>query len=456
MTMLRCVVLQKEITNHPKFSMSTLREESHQPVRRTKLANGTIVLTEHMLGLRSATIGVWVRRGSRHETPALNGICHFIEHAVFKGTRRRTALDIAIESDRLGGHFDAYTTQEMTGFALKVVDAALPQAFDLLADMLLAPRFDADDLAREQKVIIEEIKMVEDSPEELLGELFNSAYFPEHPLGLPIEGTPETVATFDRTTTANFHAHAYAPRNLVIAAAGNVQHEQLLELCERAFVAAATPTALDQQHSQETPLVPPRAAAPLFVQHKPELEQAHLILATPWPSARDEDRYAASLLASVLGGGTSSRLWQAIREERGLAYSVGAAASGYHDTGVFHIYAGTSPEQADEVLDLALAELRRVLREPIGAEELQLVKDQAVASILLNLESTSARAGTLARQEMTHGRRITPDEIIRRLEAVTAADLQRVARARFQTESLAFGALGDLDGFMVDRERLEI
>ncbi len=167
MTMLRCVVLQKEITNHPKFSMSTLREESHQPVRRTKLANGAIVLTEHMPGLRSATIGVWVRRGSRHETPALNGICHFIEHAVFKGTRRRTALDIAIESDRLGGHFDAYTTQEMTGFALKVVDAALPQAFDLLADMLLAPRFDADDLAREQKVIIEEIKMVEDSPEEL-------------------------------------------------------------------------------------------------------------------------------------------------------------------------------------------------------------------------------------------------------------------------------------------------
>ncbi|MDT7604674.1 MAG: hypothetical protein QOF61_2671, partial [Acidobacteriota bacterium] len=200
----------------------------------------------------------------------------------------------------------------------------------------------------------------------------------------------------------------------------------------------------------------PRPAAPIFVQRKKELEQAHLLLATPWSTARDEDRYAASLLGSVIGGGTSSRLWQSIREDRGLAYSVGAAASTFTDVGIFHIYAGTSPEQVDEVLELALAELRRAVSETVGDDELQLAKDQATASILLGLESTSARAGTLARQEIVHGRRLVPEEVIRRIEAVTPADLQRVARLRFTTEQIAFGALGDLNGFKVDRARLEI
>src|SRR5919202_4318666 len=167
-------------------------------VQATRLPNGVTVLSEHMPGLRSVTVGIWVRRGSRHETEALNGICHFIEHAVFKGTERRTALDIAVESDRLGGHLDAFTSQEMTGFTMKVVDTALPQAFDLIADMLAHPRFIEEDLEREKRVIIEEMKMVEDTPDELLGELFNAAYFPDHPLGRPIEGTEETVSTFNR------------------------------------------------------------------------------------------------------------------------------------------------------------------------------------------------------------------------------------------------------------------
>lgn len=430
-----------------------------EAILSTKLPSGATILTEHMPGLRSATVGIWIKRGSRHETPDFNGICHFIEHAVFKGTARRTVLDIAVESDRLGGNFDAYTSHEMTGFALKVVDRALPQAFDLLSDMLLSPRFDQTELEREQKVIIEEMKMVEDSPEEFLGELFHAAYYPDHALGRPIEGTPETVSSFDRARTAEFHRTAYQPQNFVIAAAGNVSHAELVELAERAFAAQATPTTPGQHSSQEEPgasSLPPRPAAPILIQRKRELEQAHLILATPWPSARDEDRYAASLLGSVIGGGTSSRLWQSVREERGLAYSVGAAAHGFTDSGMFQIYAGTSPAQLDEVLDLALAELRRVVREPVGADELQLAKDQAVASILLGLESTSARAGSLARQEITHGRRITPDEIIARLEAVTPEDMQRVARARFTSDTLALGALGNLNGFRVERSRLEI
>jgi predicted Zn-dependent peptidase len=322
--------------------------------------------------------------------------------------------------------------------------------------MLLSPRFDQTELEREQKVIIEEMKMVEDSPEEFLGELFHAAYYPDHALGRPIEGTPETVSSFDNARTAAFHRTAYQSRNFVIAAAGNVSHAELVELAERAFAQQATPTTPGQHSSQEEPGAPPRPAAPILIQRKRELEQAHLILATPWPSARDEDRYAASLLGSVIGGGTSSRLWQSVREERGLAYSVGAAAHGFTDTGLFQIYAGTSPAQLDEVLTLALAELRRVVREPVSHEELQLAKDQAVASILLGLESTSARAGSLARQEITHGRRISPDEIIARLEAVTPEDMQRVARARFTSDTLALGALGNLNGFKVERSRLEI
>jgi predicted Zn-dependent peptidase len=428
-------------------------------VRITRLPNGAAVLTEHMPNLRSATVGVWIRRGSRHERAEVNGICHFIEHAVFKGTRRRSALDIAVESDRLGGNFDAYTTHELTGFSLKVVDTALPQAFDLLADMLLSPRFDAEDLEREQRVIIEEMKMVEDTPEEFLTELFSAAFYPEHPLGRPIEGTAATVLTFDRERTVRHHRAAYAPQNLVIAAAGNVNHDQMVELAESAFAAAASHAETTHAHtSADDPAGggEPRPAAPILLERKKELEQAHLLIAAPWPSARDQDRYAASLLASVIGGSTSSRLWQSVREERGLAYSVGAAGSGFTDTGVLHLYAGTSPEQLDEVLDLSLAEMRRAAREAVSEDELRLAKDQSISSILLGLESTSARAGTLARQEIVHGRRTAPEEIIRRIEAATPDDLLRVAREHLTTERIAVGALGDLNGFKVERSRLEI
>ena len=423
-------------------------------IQSTRLANGLTVLTEHMPGLRSVSVGIWARRGSRHEQPELNGICHFIEHAVFKGTARRSALDIAVESDRLGGHLDAFTTHEVTGFTMKVTDAGLPHAFDLLSDMLAHPRFDPEDLQREQKVILEEMKMVEDTPDEFLGELFNAAYFPDQPLGRPIEGTAETVTSFDAARTAGFHASEFGPRNLVVAAAGNVEHARLVEMAERAFPESEPPQAASPNGKAQSP--EPRPSSPILIERKKELEQAHLIIAAPWPSARDEDRFAASLLANVIGGGTSSRLWQAIREERGLAYSVGAGASAFSDIGVFSIYAGTSPEQLDEVLDLSLAELRRVVREEAPEEELRLVKDQAVSSILLGLESSSVRAGALARQEIIHGRRISPDEVISRLEAVTVEDLRRIARQYFTSEGLALAALGDLNGFRVDRSRLEI
>lgn len=424
-------------------------------VHSTKLPNGITVLSEHMPGLRSVTAGIWVRRGSRHESARLNGICHFIEHSVFKGTERRSARDIAIESDRLGGQFDAYTTHEMTGFALKVADSGLGEAFDLISDIVSQPKFDQKDLEREQKVVLEEMKMVEDTPDELLGELFNAAYFPDHPLGRPIEGTEATVSSFDHATTSAFHASEFSPRNLVVAAAGNVQHSQLVEMVERGFAQRAGSTNGGSAPQPETNSVP-LPAAPILIEQKKELEQAHLIIAAPWPTARSEDRYAASLLASVIGGGTSSRLWQRIREERGLAYSVGAGGSTFSDVGVFTIYAGTSPEHLDEVLDLSLEELRRVVNESISSAELKLAKDQAVSSILLGLESSSSRASSLARQEIIHQRRISPDEVVKRIEAVDCDEMQQLARTFFTSENLALGALGNLNGFHVDRSRLEI
>ena len=260
------MLLTAKVITNPSKNFASKFHQMTEAILSTKLSCGATVLTEHMPGLRSATVGIWIKRGSRHETPDFNGICHFIEHAVFKGTERRSVMDIAVESDRLGGNFDAYTSHEMTGFALKVVDRAVPQAFDLLSDMLLSPRFDERELEREQKVIIEEMKMVEDSPEEYLGELFHAAYFPDHALGRPIEGTPETVSSFDRARTIEFHRAAYYPRNFVIAAAGNVSHAELVELAERAFAArAASPGEHSSQHSSgagEHAGAPPRAAAP--------------------------------------------------------------------------------------------------------------------------------------------------------------------------------------------------
>ncbi|HWF90595.1 MAG TPA: pitrilysin family protein [Pyrinomonadaceae bacterium] len=422
-------------------------------VQATKLPNGIAVLTEHMPGLRSVTAGIWVRRGSRHESAELNGICHFIEHAVFKGTQHRSARDIAIETDRLGGNLDAYTTHEMTGFTTKVADTALPQAIDLLADLVSHPRFEQEDLEREQKVILEEMKMVEDTPDELLGELFNAAYFPNQPLGRPIEGTRETVPTFDHKTTVGYHAREFNYNNLVVAAAGNVHHARLVELVGAAFDGCESGAGVRPQGLEPGK---PRPAAPILIEQKSELEQAHLVVATPWPHATSPDRYAASLLASVIGGGTSSRLWQEIREERGLAYSVGAAGSAFSDIGVFNIYAGTSPEYLDEVLELSLNELREVVRNCVTEEELRIAKDQAISSILLGLESSSARAGTLARQEIIHGRRISPDEVIEKIRKTTVEELQEVARTYFQTETVALGVLGNLNGFHADRSRLEI
>jgi predicted Zn-dependent peptidase len=419
-------------------------------IQTTRFENGLIILTDKMPDVRSVTLGFFFNKGSRHEPNELNGISHFIEHAVFKGTSKRTALEIAIETDRLGGNLDAFTMHEETGFAIKVVDNQLEKAFDLLADMLTNPRFEEKELKREQKVIIEEIKMTDDSPEDILGEIFNEQLFVNHPLGLSIAGTPKTVKTFNREVTQKFHAEVFNASNLIIAAAGNLEHNQIVELAEKFF------NAKTKAQKPKTKNQKPTISAPIIIKKNKNLEQAHLIIATPFVDAKSEQRYAADILANALGGGTSSRLWQKIREEKGLAYSVGASAAMYQDCGVFQIYAGTSPKQTEEVLDISIKELRKIVRDGITTEELELVKAQSVASILLGLEDSSVRAGTLARLEMVHGRQISIEETLEKIEAVRLEEVQELAREFFQTEKIAFGALGNLNGLNIKRERLEI
>lgn len=408
-----------------------------------------------MPGVRSATLGFFFRIGSRHEPSELNGISHFIEHAVFKGTSRRSALDIAIEQDRLGGNLDAFTTHEETGFAIKVIDDQLPRAFDLIADMLVNPRFDEADLESEQRVIIEEMKMIDDSPEEYLGDIFSEAFFAGHPLGLSIAGTPETVKSFDHETTRSYHESVFNASNLVIAAAGNVDHKQILELASSVLSPGFSRLSSDDLLKAGS-TTPPETSAPFIVKSRPDLEQAHMIIATPFVGATDKRRYAADLLANIIGGGTSSRLWQKVREERGLAYSVGASASMYQDCGIFSISAATSPEQVGEVVDLSIAEMRDVVKNGVTADELDLVKQQTRASILLSLEDSASRAAAVAQSEMVYGRQISVEETLAAVEAVTADEVRSIAVEYFRSGSVAFATLGDLDEGCIGRDSLTI
>ncbi len=421
-------------------------------IQTSRLANDLTILTEKMPDVRSATLGFWLKTGSRNEPKNLNGICHFIEHAVFKGTKRRGALDIAMETDRLGGNLDAFTSHETTGFMIKVVDEKISEAFDLIADMITSPRFEEKELKRERKVIFEEMKMVEDAPEELLSELFLRDFFPAHALGLPIEGTRKTVKTFDRKTVAEFHAENYLPQNIVIACAGNVEHQQIVNLTEKFFNSANSAFSVEQS------ALPPKPsfAAPILLKNKSNLEQAHLIIAAPWIAANDERRYAGSLLTSILGDGNSSRLWQNVREKRGLAYSVGASVSTFEDCGVFSIYAGTSPEKLGEVVDLSIREIRLIKQKGVSAEELNLAKEQTVSAILLGLESTSVRADALATSEIVFGRQISVEETLEKIENVSAEQVREIAGEFFHTDKIALAALGSLNGLRIDRARLDV
>jgi predicted Zn-dependent peptidase len=416
-------------------------------LRRTELPNGLIVLTERMEHLHSVAMGVWVKSGSRCESAEVNGISHFVEHMLFKGTRSRSAQHIAREMDSIGGNLDAFTSKETICFNVKSLSDHVPIALDVLTDMVLNPTFAVPDIERERGVILEEIKIDEDNPDVLVHELFTQSFWKGHPLGSPILGTTETVRRLGQQQLFGYHGDRFHGGNMVFSAAGNLDHDQFVEAVAGKFSALPSGEALSE-------LSAPEPSARIILRNKKALEQVQICLGVPAPPVADDSRYATSILNTVLGGGMSSRLFQNIREERGLAYSVYSDMSPYRDTGNFCVYAGTSAGKALEVVDLILAEFRNLKESPINDEELTRAKDQLRGNILLSLESSNARMANLARQEMYFHQFFSADEIIARINEVSAEQVQAMAQRLFEPERIAVTLLGRLDGVKLGRARL--
>ncbi len=423
----------------------------NQPVRdiqQAELPNGLVIVTEKMPHVRSVSAGIWLATGSRAETPARNGIAHFIEHMVFKGTRKRTAEEIAQSVDSVGGMLDAFTGKEMTCFNAKVLDEHLPVAVDVLSDLVLHPRFDAEDIAKEKQVVLEEIKMEEDNPEYLIHELFTQNFWRGHPLGRPILGTPESVSDFSKGAVSECFGEWYAPNRVVITAAGNLEHARLVDLVAQEFGGAARSSAAVKS-------APPENRACVEQRDKKELEQVHIVLGVPSYPLAHERRYAASLLNVILGGGMSSRLFQNIRERQGLAYAIESDLSPYTDSGVLSVYAGTSRESAEKLIRSVCDEFRSVRADGVSAEELRRAKDHLKGSMMLSLESTSSRMSNLARQAMYLHRFISLDEMLSSIEAVTREEVHIIARDFFEPDRITLTVLGSLNGFRATRDLLQ-
>lgn len=415
---------------------------------RDVLPNGIRLLTERMPHVRSVSIGVWLARGSRHEPQAQSGIAHFVEHMLFKGTATRSAEDIAQEIDSIGGQMDAFTAKEYASYYIKVLDEHLPLAVEVLADIVMRPAFRREDIEREKKVVLEEIKMVEDTPDDLVHELFTEQFWADHPLGRPILGTKETVEALTADALRTYFTRTYSAPNLIIAATGNIEHEAVKALVSRMF---------EEVPTQGDPLsdAPPDTSSTIIIRNK-DLEQSHVCLGTPGYRQDHDARYASYVLNTILGGSMSSRLFQNVREKRGLAYSVFSGLSAYRDAGSMTIYAGCANEAVGELIDVVIAELRRIKQEPPPASELQRAKDHLKGSLMLNLESTSSRMSQLARQEIYFDRQCDLDETLQGVERVTGADVERVAHELFADGSLAATVLGKVEGLNLSPERLAL
>jgi predicted Zn-dependent peptidase len=401
-----------------------------------------------MTQVRSISIGVWLTRGSRHESAERGGIAHFVEHMLFKGTGTRTAEDIAQAIDSIGGQLDAFTAKEYASYYIKVLDEHLPLAIDILSDIVRNPAFSPDDIEREKKVVLEEIKMVEDTPDDLVHELFTQGFWENHPLGRPILGTKETVESFNAELLRDYFKNVYTAKNLIVSAVGNLEHERVRELVEEKFGSLIQPgePARDQA---------PRVVPKILVRNK-ELEQSHLCLGVGSYPQNHDDRYSSYVLNTLLGGSMSSRLFQNVREKRGLAYAVFSGLSAYRDAGSFTVYAGCSNEAVGEVIDLIVEELRGVKQTAVPEAELQRSKDHLKGSLMLSLENTASRMSHLARQEIYFDRQFGLDETLQGIEQVTTRDVQRVATDLFQNGSLAATVLGNVNGLHIPRERLEL
>ena len=417
-------------------------------IEATTLKNGVRVISEEMPHVRSVSLGIWIKTGSRRETPTENGISHFIEHMLFKGTKNRSAEDIARSVDSIGGGLDAFTAKEMVSYNTKVLDEHLPLAFDVLADMVRNPLFREADIEKEKGVILEELKMEVDNPEYLLHDIFSSNFYKDHPLGKPIIGTKDTVRAFDRAMVDDYYQRYYSPSNILITAAGNLNHEKLVDLARQYFEDLRVNGTLP-------PDVAPVPHARLVFRDKKSLEQTHLYMGVPAYPFSHEMRFACYALNTILGGGMSSRLFQNIREKQGLAYAVYSELAMYHDTGCMAIYAGTAVETAGQVIQSIVKELREIKENLVPAEELRRAKDNLKGSFMLGLESTSSRMSNLARQELHFKRFFSLDEMIEKIEAVTAEQIRDIAGEFFNSKNITLAVLGNLGDFRIKREELD-
>src|SRR5581483_3433654 len=421
--------------------------DADRNIRRAVLPNGLTVITEEMKHIRSISIGIWMKTGSRDEDLPWNGISHFIEHMVFKGTKHRSAEQIARQVDSIGGNMDAFTAKECISFSIKVLDEHLPIALDVLSDLVLNPVFDAQDISRERGVILEEIKMDEDNPDYLVHEIFTQNFWKDHPLGRPILGTRDTVKRFDRTPVIDFYSQRFSPGNMIITAAGYLNHERFVELVSERFQNMKPMS--NGFHSS-----PPTIVPKIVLRNKKSLEQVQICVGVPSYPITHTRRHSSYILNTLLGGGMSSRLFQNIRERQGLAYAIYSDLNPYRDTGCLSIYAGTSRESAAKVVESIVSEFRKLKTEEVSADELRRSKDQLKGSLMLSLESSNARMANLARQEMYFDHFYSLDELIAKIEAVTAEELRELANQFFQTDSIAVTVLGNLDGLRLTRDQL--
>ncbi len=406
---------------------------------KTVLANGIRVVSREMPGTRSASLGIWVENGSRHESRRQNGISHFIEHLFFKGTEQRSAARIAEEMDSVGGVLNAFTAKEYTCYYAKVLDEDLPLAIDLLADIFLHSVFDPEEIERERQVILQEISQTEDTPDDYVHDLFSLDFFADHPLGRPICGDFETVKALSREDFLAFVRDRYLPGRVIVSAAGNLSHSYLAEEIERRLGAIQRPAA-NQRDSEGAA---PRLRSGVF-RHAKKLEQAHLCFGVAAVHQSDPRRYVAYVLNTMLGGGMSSRLFQEIREKRGRVYSVYSFLSSYRDIGYLGVYAGTSVEWCEEVVDLVMKEIKKLAAGEIGAGEIERTKNQLVGNMILGLESSDSWMRDIAKDEIYFGRAISLDDVIRDVRAVTREDLVELAAAILRPEAMALTLLADI------------
>jgi len=400
---------------------------------KIEMSNGMTILVEEIRHVRSVALGIWVDVGSRYEGDLDRGVSHFIEHMMFKGTEKRTARDIAETLDAVGGQLNAFTTKEYTCYFARVLDEHFDLALDLLADMLFNSRLEGSDVDRERNVILEEIKMYEDTPDELVHDVFTAALWQGHPLGQPIIGSVDTVQNLSRDDLADFHRLHYRPGAMVAAVAGNIEHRTAMEKIQARFAGTG--------RARERLMGTPVARNEIMCRAK-ETEQVHLCVGVPGYALSAPEIYTVQVINTILGGGISSRLFQEIREKRGLVYSVYSYHSSYHDTGVFAIYAGLGKENVEKALELIMQEIGEIQRGAVAEAELTRAKDQLKGNLYLSLENVNTRMSRLGKSQLYLGTVQAPEELVERVGAVTREDIARVARELFRPEMFALASIG--------------